>query len=46
MDVHMHYKSYIQSGRVEKIEENEVQINCVLDGKNESVAISRYTFTK
>jgi hypothetical protein len=33
-------------GRVEKIEENEVQINFVLDGKNESVAISRYTFTK
>lgn len=33
-------------GRVEKIEENEVQINFVLNGKNESVAISRYTFTK
>ena len=32
--------------RVEKIEENEVQIHFVLDGKNESVAISRYTFTK
>ncbi|CAC5417703.1 PIF1 [Mytilus coruscus] len=33
-------------GRVQKIHEHEIQVQFVLDGKNESVAITQYTFTK
>ncbi|CAC5364753.1 PIF1 [Mytilus coruscus] len=33
-------------GRVQKIHEHEIQVQFVLDGKNESVAITKYTFTK
>ena len=36
----------VNHGLIGRVEKNEVQINFVLDGKNESVAISRYTFTK